>query len=117
MKRLTVAVAIATVLLVAVPAVGAMAGDCTGTVVGVQPLSRYDHRAGNGFLAVRSGPGAGYAQVGEVYAGDLVSVYDRRGRWYAVTCIEGTCTDPLWGPARSSGWVYRKYVRAAGVCP
>jgi uncharacterized protein YgiM (DUF1202 family) len=117
MKRITVVVALAAVLLAAAPALRATAGDCTGRVVGVQPLSRYDHDAGNGFLAVRSGPGARHAQTGEVYAGDMVSVYDRRGEWYAVTCMEGACINPLWGPATPSGWVHRKFVRAAGVCP
>ena len=96
---------------------GAGAGDCTGYVVGVRPLNQYNHANGNGFLAVRTGPGTGYAQVGEVYAGDMLSVYDRRGNWYAVTCMQGVCANPLWGPAYPSGWVYRKYVSANGVCP
>lgn len=95
----------------------AEAGDCTGNVVGVRPLGQYNHARGNGFLAVRNGPGSSYTQIGEVYAGDLVSVYDRRGSWYAVTCMEGVCTNPLWGPAFPSGWVYRKYVAVGGVCP
>ena len=50
-------------------------------------------------------------------AGDLVSVFGRVGRWYEVTCMEGRCTRPLWGPAYPSGWVHRDYVRARGVCP
>jgi uncharacterized protein YraI len=117
MKHPHLIVTLATVLIASALAWPAAAGDCTGTVVGVQPLSQYDHNAGTGFLAVRSGPGARYAQTGEVYAGDMVSVYDRRGDWYAVTCMEGACTNPLWGPATPSGWVYRKFVRADGVCP
>jgi hypothetical protein len=117
MERFHVVAALAASLLAFPLAWPVMAGDCTGPVVGVQPLSQYDHKAGTGFLAVRSGPGAGFVQTGEVYAGDLVSVYDRRGNWYAVTCMEGACTRPLWGPARPSGWVHRKFVRAAGVCP
>lgn len=95
----------------------AHAGDCTGHVVGVRPLSQYNHAAGNGFLAVRSGPGGKYRQVGELYAGDEISVYGRRGNWYEVTCMSGVCTNPLWGPAVPSGWVYGKYISIGGVCP
>lgn len=95
----------------------AAAGDCTGIVVGVKPISQYNHARGNGFLAVRTGPGSSYRQTGEVYRGDEVSVYDRRGNWYAITCMSGRCTDPLWGPAMPSGWVSKKYVNAGGVCP
>lgn len=93
------------------------AGDCTGYVVGVKPISQYDHAKGNGFLAVRTGPGSSYQQTGEVYRGDEVSVYDRRGNWYAITCMSGQCMRPLWGQPVPSGWVYKKYVNAAGVCP
>ena len=95
----------------------ATAGDCTGYVVGVKPISQYNHARGNGFLEVRTGPGSSYQQVGEVYRGDEVSVYDRRGNWYAITCMSGRCTRPLWGQPMPSGWVSRKYVDARGVCP
>lgn len=95
----------------------ATAGDCTGYVVGVMPLSQYNHARGNGFLAVRTGPGSSYQQTGEVYRGDEVSVYDRRGNWYAITCMSGRCMQPLWGTPMPSGWVSRKYIDAAGVCP
>lgn len=95
----------------------ASAGDCTGYVVGVKPISQYNHARGNGFLAVRTGPGSSYQQIGEVYRGDEVSVYDRRGNWYAITCMSGRCTQPLWGTPVPSGWVSRKYVDARGVCP
>ena len=95
----------------------ASAGDCTGYVVGVKPISQYNHARGNGFLAVRTGPGSSYQQIGEVYRGDEVSVYDRRGNWYAITCMSGRCTRPMWGTPMPSGWVSRKYVDARGVCP
>ena len=95
----------------------AHAGDCTGRVVGVRPISQYDHAAGSGYLAVRTGPGGSYRQVGELYAGDEVSVYDRSGNWYAVTCMSGRCLRPLWGQPSPSGWAHRSYIRAGGVCP
>jgi uncharacterized protein YraI len=96
---------------------GAEAGDCTGRVVGVKPISQYNHAAGSGYLAVRTGPGGSYRQIGELYAGDEVSVYDRNGNWLAVTCMSGRCTRPLWGQPTPSGWAHRNYVRAQGVCP
>lgn len=95
----------------------AAAGDCTGYVVGVRPVSQYNHARGSGFLAVRTGPGSSFQQIGEVYRGDEVSVYDRRGNWYAITCMSGRCTNPLWGAPVPSGWVSRKYISADGVCP
>jgi hypothetical protein len=70
------------------------AADCTGHVVGVRPPSAYNPRTGAGFLAVRTGPGSNYAKIGELYAGDEVSVYDRRGSWYAVTCMRGSACAP-----------------------
>jgi len=95
----------------------AEAGDCTGRVVGVRSLAFYNHATGAGFLAVRRGPGSKSRQIGEVYAGDLVSVYDRSGNWYHITCMEGDCENPLWGPRYPSGWVSSRYVSAGGVCP
>ena len=118
MTRLTSGIAAAVLVAAGLgTAPQALAGDCTGRVSGVRPISSYDHRTGAGFLAVRRGPSSATRQIGEVYAGDLLSVYDRRGNWYHVTCMEGDCEDPLWGPAFPSGWVSARYVRARGVCP
>ena len=86
----TAAVMTATSVLFVAPA--AVAGDCTGRVVGVRPISQYNHATGSGYLAVRNGPGGSYRQIGELYAGDEVSVHDRRGNWYAVTCMSGRCS-------------------------
>ncbi|WP_420578723.1 SH3 domain-containing protein [Oceaniradius stylonematis] len=97
--------------------VPAQAGDCTGHIVGVRPISQYNHAAGNGFLAVRSGPGSGYQQIGEFYLGDEIAVWDRRGNWYAAMCMSGRCNNPLWGQPNAQGWVYGKYISVGGVCP
>ena len=112
MKRFLIALGIA-----AVAAHPSFAGDCTGTVVNVKPISQYNHAKGNGFLAVRTGPGSKYQQVGEVYRGDEVSVWEKSGNWYMVACMSGKCTNPLWGTPSPQGWVSAKYVRAQGVCP
>ncbi|MBW7920735.1 MAG: SH3 domain-containing protein [Rubellimicrobium sp.] len=104
-------------LLALVPALAAQAGDCTGHVVDVRPVLQYDHMRGEGFLAVRAGPGAGFEQTGELYRGDEIAVHDRQGNWYAVTCMAGQCMEPLWGPPMPGGWVYGRYLRLGGVCP
>ena len=95
----------------------AMAGDCTGNVVGVRPISQYNHATGSGFLAVRTGPGSKYAQIGELYANDEVSVWERSGGWLMVVCMSGRCTSPKWGEPSPRGWVSAKYVDYGGVCP
>ena len=40
---------------------------------------------GDGFLAVRSGPGSNYRKIAEVYNGDRVGVYEKRGDWWAIS--------------------------------
>lgn len=102
---------------VAAASVPAAAYECEGTVVGVRPISQYNHANGNGFLAVRAGPGGGYAQIGEVYRGDTLAVYGRRGNWYEASCMYGRCQNPLWGPAFPAGWVHKNYVAVRGYCP
>ncbi len=95
----------------------ALAGDCTGYVVGVRPLTQYDHAAGHGFLAVRSGPGTGFNQIGELYLGDEISVWERQDNWLHVYCMSGRCQTPLWGSPTPQGWAYAKYLSIGGVCP
>jgi len=106
-KSVISALSLATGLLL-IPVVSADAGDCTGWVVGVRPLSQYNHNLGNGYLAVRTGPGSNYRQIGEVYLGDEISVWNRRGGWYEIYCMSGTCTHPLWGACVKRDWVSSK---------
>ena len=105
MKGILLMLAGAAILAMAVLQAPADAGDCTGLVVGVQPRSQYNRELGNGFLAVRSGPGSNYRQIGELYAGDEVA------------CMSGRCTDPLWGEPNPRGWVAARHIDAGGVCP
>ena len=95
----------------------AAAGDCTGFVVGVRPVSQYNPSTGAGFLAVRTGPGTGYRQIGELYAGDEIAVWDRSGNWYMVRCMAGHCLRPMRGDPMPTGWVFGRYLRVGGVCP
>jgi hypothetical protein len=96
---------------------GAQAPDCVATVVDVRPLAQYDHAAGRGFLAVRSGAGSEHTQIGELYLGDRAEVLDRSGSWIFVSCLEGRCTEPLWGPPYPEGWSFARYLRLEGRCP
>jgi uncharacterized protein YgiM (DUF1202 family) len=114
--RMAFTAACAAVVISALPT-GANAGDCTGYVVGVRPVSQYNHARGTGFLAVRSGPGSGSRQIGELYAGDEISVWSRSGSWYQVACMSGRCMNPLWGQPNPRGWVSGRYLDIGGVCP
>ena len=102
-------------VLMAVPET-ADAVTCNGKLVGVRPASQYNHASGRGYLAVRAGAGGGYQQLGEVYRGDIVAVYARHGKWFEVACVQGLCTNPLWGPAYPSGWVHGNYLSLAAAC-
>ncbi len=117
MTRGLTAVAMAAGAFIATLPGTALAGDCTGNVVGVRPISQYNHAAGNGFLAVRAGPGTNYAQIGEVYLGDEISVWERQGNWIYISCMNGRCLNPLWGDTGPQGWAYGKYLTYGGVCP
>ena len=95
----------------------ARAGDCTGYVVNVRPPNQYNHASGSGYLAVRNGPGTKFLQTGEVYLGDEVAVWDRKGNWYEIKCYGGGCMNPFWGPAEPQGWVSGDHLSVGGVCP
>ncbi len=110
-------VTLATAAALAMTAGASFAGDCTGHVTGVRPISQYNHAKGNGFLAVRTGPGSKYQQIGELYRGDEIAVWDRAGSWYRVQCMSGRCLNPLWGQPDPNGWVYGKYLSIGGLCP
>ncbi|WP_306132120.1 SH3 domain-containing protein [Roseivivax marinus] len=48
------------------------------TVMGLDPN-------GDGFLAVRTGPGSQYPMIGKVHNGDRVGTYGARGPWFAIS--------------------------------
>ncbi len=75
---------------------------------------------GDGFLAVRNGPGAAYATTDKLFEGREVLMCDQRGEWIAVVYSDsslGRCgvTAPIArrqayrGPCKS-GWVHRKWI-------
>ena len=77
----------------------AFAQYCEGTVHGLS--GRYNPRTGAGFLAVRAGPKRSASQVGELFNGDTVEVFNRRGSWYRVA----STTTPI-----IEGWVSARYL-------
>lgn len=62
------------------------------TVMGLDPQ-------GDGFLAVRRGPGTDHAMIDKLFNGDVVRVITRRGKWYGVEYGQGR-----------KGWVYGKWL-------
>jgi len=72
---------------------------------------------GDGFLAVRNGPGGDYTQVDELYNGDKVWYCDEQGSWIGVVYGGDECgvaspvnpATPYSGNCRS-GWVFKKFI-------
>lgn len=55
---------------------------------------------GDGFLAVRTGPGSDYPKIGEVRNGDRVGTYGKRGEWEAIS----------FGPDNRLGWAHGNWL-------
>ena len=106
---------------------GPMAGEDVPIVIGGDPevpacawaeVRGLDPQ-GDGFLAVRQGPGVGYEMTDQLYNGDQVFVCDDRGGWFAIVypgdgpdCGVGTPWPEAAfysGPC-SYGWVSAKWV-------
>ena len=56
---------------------------------------------GDGFLAVRTGPGTQYRMIDQLHNGDVVETCDGSGPWVAV----------VYGPRQRVGWVHRNWLR------
>lgn len=70
------------------------AAGCLGaTVTGLKPN-------GDGFLAVRSGPGSHYAQIDALHNGDVVRPCVKRGAWWGI----------YYGKPRLKGWVHKNWL-------
>jgi hypothetical protein len=87
----------------------------SGTVEGLNPY-------GDGFLAVKAGPGANFARIDKLYNGTNVAICGYHGDWYAVvysnrgndleacnTFTPWRKTMPYTGPCRS-GWVHKRWI-------
>ncbi|AGB73759.1 hypothetical protein RHSP_12272 [Rhizobium freirei PRF 81] len=72
---------------------------------------------GDGFLAIRSGPGSQYRQLGELHNGDMVIAFQQRGQWAGVVYgsetpnvrCHSTKTHPL--PYKNKGWVNANWLK------
>ena len=77
----------------------AQAAGCAASIVtGLNP-------SGDGFLAVRSGPGTEYGRIDELHNGDMVRTCAMEGQWVGV----------YYGEPRQRGWVHGNWLaHAAG---
>lgn len=72
----------------------AQAAGCAGSIVsGLDPN-------GDGFLAVRTGPGSNYAKLDELHNGDMVRTCVGSGRWVGI----------YYGQPRRKGWVHSNWL-------
>lgn len=72
----------------------AQAAGCASSIVaGLDPN-------GDGFLAVRTGPGTGYRKIDQLYNGDMVRTCARSGAWIGVH----------YGKPRRVGWVHGRWL-------
>jgi uncharacterized protein YraI len=88
--------ALAAVIAFAAPA---SAQYCEGKVRGLS--SHYNPRTGEGFLAVRAGPSRSAAQYGELFNGDTVEIFTRKGKWYKIAATDGSV----------EGWASVRWIR------
>jgi uncharacterized protein YraI len=88
--------ALASILALAAPA---SAQYCEGNVHGLS--SYYNPSTGSGFLAVRAGPSRSATQYGELFNGDTVEIFTRKGKWYKVSATNGSV----------EGWASVKWIR------
>lgn len=72
---------------------GQAAWCASSTVTGLDPN-------GDGFLAVRAGPGAQHRKIDEIHNGDIVLTCDSRGPWVAI----------VYGPSKRKGWVHGRWL-------
>jgi hypothetical protein len=70
---------------------------------------------GDGFLAVRSGPGSKYRKIGQLRNGDEVVIFEVRGKWAGVVygtsgvACSSTMTQPI--PYDRKGWVHMNWLQ------
>lgn len=71
---------------------------------------------GDGFLAVRSGPGTDFSEIDRLHNGDKVWAFETRGDWYgvlygvtSVDCGPVEADRPLSHKGKA-GWIYRNWV-------
>ena len=102
MKLLRSALAASVLVAVGVGAsVPVSAQYCEGTVHGLS--SNYNLAQGTGFLAIRARPTSSSKMVGQLFNGDTVEIFDRKGNWYKIAA------------GMTEGWSHRKWMHNS--CP
>jgi hypothetical protein len=70
---------------------------------------------GDGFLAVRSGPGSQYRKIDELHNGEIVIVFDNRGKWagvvYRTSNVECSSTETHPVTYKKRGWVHTDWLK------
>ncbi|MGI3170584.1 hypothetical protein ACRARG_15645 [Pseudooceanicola sp. C21-150M6] len=71
---------------------------------------------GDGFLAVRTGPGSDYRKIDEVHNGDDVYIFDKKGKWlgvsYNMSYRQLTCSEnPRYLNYPYMGWVHENWIK------
>jgi uncharacterized protein YgiM (DUF1202 family) len=74
------------------------AGCLASTVAGLDPN-------GDGFLAVRTGPGTNYPKIDEIHNGDVVRTCARSGQWVGI----------YYGEPRRRGWAHGNWLVDSGA--
>ncbi|MEM7301159.1 MAG: SH3 domain-containing protein [Pseudomonadota bacterium] len=72
---------------------------------------------GDGFLAVRTGPGSNYRKIDEIHNGDDVYVFEQKGKWYGI--LYGRPFPDCHSPKKKrimrypgkKGWVHGNWIR------
>lgn len=87
---------------------GQMATCASSTVAGLKA-------GGDGFLAVRAGPGTHYRKLDELRNGDVVLVYEIRGKWagvaYRAMAANCAATRTRFVPHEHKGWVHTNWLK------
>ena len=99
--------AMAIVLALVAPATAqqldvAIVADCVPGQAACYATSRVAglKSGGDGFLAVRTGPGSDFRKIDELYNGDVVEVIEFAGKWRGVRYRDGRL-----------GWVHSNWLR------
>ena len=77
----------------------ASAQMCEGTVHGLS--AHYNPATGSGFLAVRTKPKSSSYKLGELFNGDRLEIFDRKGNWYKIATQDGPMLE---------GWAHAKWI-------
>jgi Bacterial SH3 domain len=87
---------------------GQMANCASSMVTGLRA-------GGDGFLAVRSGPGSQYRKLDELRNGETVVIFQMRGEWAGVVyrtenvrCSSKTTRPVAYG---NKGWVHKRWLK------